>query len=224
MTLFSDHSSADEACPLCGYSRSLLFTRDSRREYYRCEQCALVWVPKHYRLSAEAEKAEYDLHDNQPEDPGYQKFLSRLANPLMEGLAPDSRGLDFGCGPGPALAQMLEKAGHKLSLYDHFYFPHSNVLQQRYDFICATEVVEHLHQPGEVLTQLWSLLEPGGALGIMTKLVLDKKAFGTWHYKNDPTHVCFFSCSTFDWLAREFNAELEFIGTDVIFLRKFASR
>lgn len=222
MTTHSAHSSADERCPLCGHDQSQLFCRDSKREYHRCEQCALVWVPARSRLSAAAEKAEYDLHDNRPDDPGYRKFLSRLAIPLMERLAPNSRGLDFGCGPGPALAQMLEEAGHKVSLYDHFYFPRSDVLQQRYDFICATEVVEHLHQVGAVLTQLWSLLESGGTLGVMTKLVLDQTAFETWHYKNDPTHVCFFSRVTFDWLAGQLNAELEYTGNDVILLRKSA--
>ncbi len=220
MMLSPDSAAAEQTCPLCGQSQNPLFSRDSKREYLRCEDCALVWVPARYRLSPEAEKAEYDLHDNRPEDPDYRKFLSRLAKPLLARLARNSHGLDFGCGPGPALAQMLEEAGHKVALYDHFYFPNPHALERRYDFICATEVVEHLHQPGEVLPRLWSLLVEGGRLAIMTKLVLDKTAFETWHYKNDPTHVSFFSRASFGWLDRQLEAELEFIGKDVILLRK----
>lgn len=223
MTLSEESSNNKMTCPLCGQSQKTRFSRDSKREYLRCQDCALVWVPARYHLSEEAEKAEYDLHDNRPDDPGYRKFLSRLAAPLLVRLAPNSQGLDFGCGPGPALAQMLEEAGHDVSLYDHFYFPNSEILERRYDFICATEVVEHLHQPGAELIRLWSLLEAGGTLAVMTKLVLDKTAFETWHYKNDPTHVSFFSRPTFDWLARQLSAELEFVGSDVVFLRKPSS-
>ena len=71
--------------------------------------------------------------------------------------------------------------------------PDELALNASYDFICATEVVEHLHRPGQDLERLWSLLRPGGWMGIMTKLVRDRASFDTWHYKNDPTHVCFFS-------------------------------
>jgi len=56
-------------------------------------------------------------------------------------------------------------------------------------------------------------------LGIMTKLALDREAFACWHYKNDRTHVSFFSRETFTWLAAEWNAELAFVGNDVILLR-----
>jgi 2-polyprenyl-3-methyl-5-hydroxy-6-metoxy-1,4-benzoquinol methylase len=171
-------------------------------------------------LSREAERAEYDLHQNAIDDPGYRDFLSRLAAPLTERLAPGAHGLDFGCGPGPALAQLLREAGFEMSLYDSFYLPDEGALAAHYDFICATEVVEHLHLPGEELARLWSMLEPGGVLGVMTKLVRDQAAFVRWHYKNDPTHVCFFSEETWHWWARVRGASLSIIGTDVILLER----
>ena len=57
-------------------------------------------------------------------------------------------------------------------------------------------------------------------MGVMTKLVRDRAAFSTWHYKNDPTHVCFFSAATWSWWARQNGAALELHGADVILLRK----
>ncbi len=54
----------------------------------------------------------------------------------------------------------------------------------------------------------------------MTKLTLDRKAFARWHYKNDLTHVCFWSRATFEWLAARWQADLAFIGNDVILLEK----
>jgi hypothetical protein len=186
----------------------------------RCPRCALVYVPPRFYLSATAEQAEYDKHENHVDDPGYRKFLSRLFVPLNGFLAPASSGLDYGCGPGPALAQMLREAGHTMAIYDPFYAPDKAVLDNSYDFITATEVVEHMHRPGVDLSRLWGMLEPNGILGVMTKLVLDSSAFSTWHYKNDPTHVCFFSAETWHWWAREYAAQLKFLEADVVLLTK----
>lgn len=209
----------DLHCPLCS-AGSALFDEDRRRPYYRCERCLLVFVPPAYYLPPDAEKAEYDLHENRVDDAGYRAFLGRLAEPMMAQLEPASRGLDFGCGPGPALAAMLRAAGHQVALYDPFYCPDSTALTAHYDFITATEVAEHLHAPGVELSRLWNLLLPGGRLGLMTKLVTDRSAFSRWHYKNDPTHVCFFSRATWQWWGAERGVVPEFPAADVIIFRK----
>jgi hypothetical protein len=207
-------------CPLCNATASQPFFADARRTYLRCIVCALVFVPPEYHLSAADERAEYDKHENDVEDQGYRKFLSRLFTPLNEMLAEASQGLDFGCGPGPALAAMFREAGHTVALYDTFYAPDSSVLNGSYDFISATEVVEHLYLPGHELSRLWCILCAGGTLGVMTKLVLDQEAFSRWHYKNDPTHVCFFSRETWQWWAGRSGASIRFIGSDVMLLTK----
>ncbi len=54
----------------------------------------------------------------------------------------------------------------------------------------------------------------------MTKLVIDADAFKSWHYKNDPTHVSFFSRETFRFLAERDGLDVDFVGNDVILLRK----
>ena len=207
-------------CPLCNAQDVSGYHRDKRREYLQCSCCRLVFVPPNWYLTPEAERAEYDLHENAVDDPGYRQFLSRLASPLIECLPEDATGLDFGCGPGPALAAMLREAGHEISLYDVFYYPDEAVLERPYDFITATEVVEHLHQPGAELDRLWGLLGEGGYLGVMTKLVCDRDAFVRWHYKNDQTHVCFFSVETWQWWAERMSAQLTQIGADVVLLRR----
>lgn len=207
-------------CPLCENPDSLLYWRDQRRSYRRCQLCQLVFVPPAHHLSMTAEKAEYDLHRNDPEDSGYRTFLSRLFAPLCQRVSPGAKGLDFGCGPGPALSAMLTEAGFDMAVYDPFYAPERGPLRHSYDFITCSEVVEHFRCPGREFAALWKMLEPNGWLGVMTKLVIDRQAFARWHYKNDPTHIAFFSRKTFRYLARQLNASLEFIGADVILLQK----
>lgn len=211
-------------CPLCAGAEISPYLEDGRRPYIYCNTCGLVFVPPDWHLTRDAEKKEYDLHQNDIGDPGYRAFLSRLVQPLVERLSPGARGLDFGCGPGPALAYMLREAGYEVALYDSFFAKEEDALNARYDFICATEVVEHLYRPGQELERLWSLLQPGGWLGVMTKLARDRPSFEKWHYKNDPTHVCFFSESTWRWWARHNGASLEIIGADVILLRRSLAR
>lgn len=207
-------------CPLCRENANEQYYRDQRRHYIKCHHCQLVFVPPEYFLSEANEKLAYDHHQNSPSDPDYRRFLNRLFFPLQARLTSKSHGLDFGSGPGPTLSVMFEEIGHTVTLYDHFYAHNPTVLQQPYDFITATEVVEHLHDPATILAQLWTLLKPGGYLGLMTKLVRDQNAFTTWHYKNDLTHVCFFSKETFEWLADQWHAELELFHSDVMVFHK----
>ncbi|MFP6742599.1 MAG: class I SAM-dependent methyltransferase [Alphaproteobacteria bacterium] len=213
-------SSEQSACPLCGNTSIDPYHRDNVREYLFCRICQLVFVPPGQHLSAADEKACYDRHDNRPDDPRYRRFLDRLFAPLSQRLAPRAKGLDFGCGPGPTLSVMFEEAGHPMALYDPFYAPDRAVLPGPYDFITLSEVAEHLAAPGKELDNLWAALAPGGRLGIMTKRVRDPAAFKSWHYINDPTHVCFFSEATFRWLADRWSATLDVVGDDVVLLEK----
>lgn len=212
-------------CPLCGDTNIAPYHRDQVRDYLNCRICNLVFVPPAQHLSRADERACYDRHDNRPDDPDYRRFLDRLFTPLKRRLAPNAHGLDFGCGPGPALAQMFEGAGHTVALYDPYYAPDASVLSARYDFITLSEVAEHLAEPGRELDRLWDLLAPGGWLGIMTKRMRDQAAFRTWHYINDPTHIAFFSEATFQWLTGRWSsmgapATLVIAGGDVVLIEK----
>lgn len=210
---------SDVSCPLCSSQEILDFHKDRSREYLRCDICRLIFVPREYHLAPSDEKAEYDLHENSPDDPGYRKFLGRLFEPMNDRIAAGSDGLDFGCGPGPTLSVMFEEAGHRVSIYDPLYSPDETPLDRQYDFVTASEVVEHFRIPADDLQRLWSCVKPGGLLGIMTKQALDQASFANWHYKNDPTHISFFSCETFRWLTAKWNAELASVGSDVILIQ-----
>lgn len=205
-------------CPLChGDETPLFFQETTGRSYYRCRSCSLIFVAPESFLTAIEEKQEYDKHQNSPDDPHYRRFLNQLCQPLVERLLPHSSGLDFGSGPGPTLSLMLKEHGHTVALFDPFYAPDKDVLTKRYDFITASEVVEHLHNPARELALLWSLLKPNGWLAIMTGMAEGREAFSTWRYKDDMTHVSFFSTATMQWLQQKWKAELT-LARETVFL------
>lgn len=210
----------ENCCPLCDDYNIDFYHEDLKRSYFQCPTCSLVYVPPSFQLSSEEEKAEYDLHENDPHDQGYRRFLSRMTVPLLSKIKPTDVGLDFGCGPGPTLSVMMKDLGFHMDIYDPHYFHDSSVFTRTYDFITATEVAEHLSLPGFELSRLFAMLNPGGTLGLMTKMVLNKDAFFKWHYIQDPTHISFFSRATFEYLAVQFGAKLSFEDRDVIFLKK----
>lgn len=191
-----------------------------RRVYWRCGVCAATLLdPRQFPTRAE-EAAEYRLHRNDPDDPGYRRFLARLADPLAEALPVGARGLDFGCGPGPALAALLGEAGHRVALYDPVFFPDPAPLGRVYDFVTATEVVEHLHRPADTFDLFDRLLRPGGLLGLMTGFQTDDARFPDWRYRRDPTHVTFYRSETLRHIATARGYDYAEPRKDVAILRK----
>ncbi len=163
----------------------------------------------------------YLEHENDPEDMKYRQFLNRLARPLLKRMPAGLNGLDYGCGPGPALALILQEAGHRVQLYDPFFFPRQETLKKSFDFIVCTETAEHFHFPREEFKRLNLMLRPGGWLGIMTTFLVDRKDFPDWYYRRDPTHVVFYRRETFYALARIFAWQCEIPAENVVIMRKF---
>jgi hypothetical protein len=65
------------------------------------------------------------------------------------------------------------------------------------------------------LDRLISMLNPHGVLAVMTQILTKKVDFATWYYKNDPTHIAFFSEKTLRFLANKWQARVEIIGDNV---------
>ena len=204
-----DLATVSPSCPLCAGTRARSLSSNTPRTYSQCDECGLTFVTPEHRPTREEELAVYELHENAVDDPHYRAFLDRLAVPLMDRLAPGMRGLDYGSGPGPALAAMLTERGFAMSVYDPFYAPNESVLHQTYDFVTCTETAEHFHHPAAEFERLASLLAPSGLLAVMTSVRPPAQDFATWHYTQDPTHVCFYADQTFAWLAARHGWRLE---------------
>lgn len=211
---------APKRCPVCETLRIRFFMALEDKIYWRCRVCEATFVSPELWPDLQTQRMEYDKHENNPNDPGYRAFLSRLSKPLAARLAPGGRGLDFGSGPGPALAQMMEEAGHEMRIYDPLYAPDESVLTEEYDFITCTEVLEHVHNPRAVFELFNRILRPGGLVGVMTEFQTDDSRFEKWHYRRDPTHVIFYRPTTLTLLGSRLNWPLEIPRRNIALFRK----
>jgi 2-polyprenyl-3-methyl-5-hydroxy-6-metoxy-1,4-benzoquinol methylase len=193
-------------CPLCCGQEHVLFDQDRLREYFQCLQCSLVFVPRHSLLSSIDELKRYEAHENNQDDPGYRSYLNQIVIATTPFLSKKMKGLDFGCGKTKILAELFSKNGFAMDSYDVFFHPEDKIWNQQYDFIVASEVIEHLRRPIEVMRQLKDLLTPGGQIFIKTKLYPgDAQKFKEWFYKRDTTHVQFFDTQSLEYLAKQLN-------------------
>ena len=192
-------------CSLCKSLNTSLFAEVENKKYFICRICDLVFLPGRYHLSPDEEKKRYELHENDPADESYRKFLSRLAKPVKEMTTVPAKGLDYGSGPVPVLAKMLEDDGYDTKFYDPYFADDHSVLNEDYDFICCSEVFEHFSNPGSEIEKLLNILKVNGILGIMTEIRQESIKFRNWHYRRDPTHVCFYSDKTIDWISKNYN-------------------
>lgn len=209
-----------DACPVCGSQGPQPFLSVEGRDYWRCETCRARFLDPRQLPSRETEYAHYLRHENHTDDPGYRRFLSKLANPLLARLPSASRGLDHGCGPGPALAAMLREAGHDMALYDPFFHPDPEPLTRTYDFVTCTETAEHFHRPAEEFARLMALVRPGGWLAVMSCFQTDDSRFRDWHYRKDPTHVVFYREETLRHLAAARGWHCDVPVKDVALMRR----
>ena len=202
-------------CQLCGSSETTFFFEDKFRPYRRCTVCFLIYVPSEFHVSAESEKARYEEHNNDADDAGYRNFLERITEPIKSRFAEGCRGLDFGCGPTPLLAAILKHDGYEMNVFDPFYAPNQSVLETKYDFIVTTEVVEHLSNPLSEFERLFSLIRDDGMLAVMTRPYNETVYFRGWHYKNDATHISFFSVETFEWMSKHLGEGFRQFDSDI---------
>jgi len=206
----------DTNCLLCK-TPAESYCNDRNRNYLRCPDCDLIFVPPSLHLPHDEERARYDYHQNDPNDPRYRQFLNRLFEPIETKLAPGASGLDFGCGPGPTLSVMFEEAGYECAVYDLHYADHPEVLTEQYDFLTCSETIEHMYRPREEFERFITLVKPGGWIGIMTQHHDSAPVpFENWHYKDDDTHVCFFSKKSFQTLEQTYGLRLEFHSDNVV--------
>jgi len=190
------------------------------RDYLLCADCNLIFVPPAFFLSKNEEKNRYDLHENSIKDKGYVSFLSVIIEAIQNRIDPPSFGLDFGSGPTPVLAEILQQKNYRINIYDTFYAAYSEVLEEKYEFISLSEVAEHFNNPAREFEELIKLLKPNAYLFVMTSCTDTIKDFQNWHYQKDDTHVCFYATECMEYIAEKYHLFLEKVSEKLFIFQK----
>jgi hypothetical protein len=202
-------------CPLC-HSEGVPV--DAR--YLDCTVCLSRFLHPSLFIPPDAEKAEYELHQNDIRDPRYQSFVRPITDAVIANHAPDAPALDYGSGAESVIAHVLSAHGFQMQAYDPFFRRDAALLAQTYDIITCSETVEHFHSPRTEFERLHQMLRPGGSLYISTLLYHDSIPFANWHYRRDPTHVFLYRRETFEWIAKHLGFDNLQVQGRVITLRK----
>lgn len=204
-------------CIICsGLTRELVNPSDGQF-FYECLYCHFIKKdPKHY-LSEKKEFEQYEHHENSIEDPKYVEFFEKhLHAAVFPFVGEGKKAFDFGSGPSPVLAHLLERDyGYDMTIYDLFYSPEKRHEGKTFDLITTTEVVEHIPDPIETFKELKGLMKDDGILSVMTLFhPIDEKTFWEWHYTRDYTHILFFTPEAMQAIADK-------VGLEVIYSDDF---
>lgn len=195
-------------CPLCNTHAHKSFVNDNKI-YYRCPICDLVFCDPGQLPCFAEERSRYELHENSIQNTGYVSFLNRAIVPAIDFINSSMNGLDFGCGPGPTISELLKQRNIHCINYDPIFFP---IIPEygKFDFIFATECFEHFHYPAKEIDHIMKILKNKGFLIIMTELtdtILDLKK---WYYIKDSTHVSLYSQKTFSYICNTYGFTIRY--------------
>lgn len=210
-------------CPLCqAVAAPVAVNRE--REVFRCGVCDVAFLASRHHVPDADARAEYLLHDNTMECEGYVRMFEDKIAVIEQHCAGVSSVLDFGCGPGPVLVELLCRRGYAAVGYDPMFFPDAD-LDREYDCVVSTEVFEHFTDPPRELAKIGRLVSPGGYLAVMTLMHDNQTDFADWWYLNVPSHVVYYSMTTFAWIAEEYGYEQLYSDAKrFVILRKITGR
>lgn len=229
-------------CPICGHERAdSLFSapdrfhlRDKLYQLLRCPSCSLVWLrdppgqeemPFHYG-------ADYHQTITTAGEASFDKRWQYARNRVLE-LKQGGALLDIGCSSGgflrsiksadwklygveisPVEAQRAEAtSGAQVFVGSILDAPFS---ASSFDVITGFHVLEHVHQPKQVVGKLWEWLKPGGILYLHVPNIdaIEARIFQSYWYGLElPRHFYHFSPKSLSRLLAQFHFDELLLGT-----------
>jgi len=216
-------------CAFCG-SISCRAGVAGDRQYYACASCGGIFLDRSLLLNPEDERQRYLLHENTLENSSYREYLGHFIDAIMdfpdvsEITSKNWKIFDYGSGPEPSLVKLLREQGFDARGRDPYFLPDTEAFPEGADLVTCLEVVEHFANPLQDFVLAAECLRVGGFFAIGTHLLDDgiqtdvpesgpvlSDRFISWWYRQDPTHISFYSRKALCLVAKE--AGLSWMGT-----------
>lgn len=192
-------------------------------------------VNSEFFLNSKVQKERYELHKNTLQDSGYKRFLEKFANTTLnfykelKDFSLLQNILDYGSGPEPALLELLEEYKSKgildnsveLKGWDPYFNKNYIIEKNNADLVLCLEVAEHFENPLDGFRGLSDACKQNGLIAVQTMITKEhQEEFSKWWYKEDSTHVTFYSITGLEICANK--AGLKYIKSinSVHFFRK----
>ena len=204
----------NDFCKICGSPAVEMLHKKFRLKYYYCHKCGFISKDENSLIPPEKELEIYSRHNNSIDDPRYVAYFKRFIDEAVVLFCNGKRGLDYGSGPSPVLAMILERDyGFSMDIYDLFFSPDRIYEGKTYAMITSTEVIEHLQNPLEHFEIFKKCMGEGSVLSIMTLFHPESvEEFLNWYYMRDMSHISFYTPQTMRVIGEK--TGLEVIYTD----------
>jgi 2-polyprenyl-3-methyl-5-hydroxy-6-metoxy-1,4-benzoquinol methylase len=183
----------------------------------QCCNCGFVYLsprPAENAMSAYYQDEEYQPHQQQAQsltEKIYRQIRvrnNRYKRKLIERVKPSGKILDYGCGTGEFLLEMMdsgwdchgyepsEKAAKIATHHGVLLIKQLSEIPSEIDVITLWHVLEHVHQAGELLQQLAQKLAPEGFLiiALPNSTCYDARVYReNWVAWDAPRHLYHFS-------------------------------
>lgn len=199
-----NEATSTPCCPICNSPSVFLIKK--KRIFWECPVCTLIFTPQ--KLCSIYETLHYIRQWKNSSQDFWNKVIATIL-PLLETHHVPRRILDFGAGSGD-FSKTLRSRGFDVTEYEPM--RHVKTGSQDYpvlfDCIIALEVIEHIQNLQEVFAMLSRWLAPGGMLFFSTVIIEPspdpahkQHQFQNYWYKDDLTHVNFFTVPAIEMLA-----------------------
>jgi hypothetical protein len=195
------------------------FDEKLNSKYIFCKICEYICLKKAYIVNETDEKKRYLLHNNSNNLGYIRMFNNFITKAILPFCNNNINSLDFGCGSVPVLAELLKERKFNVDIYDKYFFKDKIYQGKKYDLITITEVIEHLYDPLKYFRLFINHLNKNGIIAGTTLFHHNNsELFEKWWYKNDITHVSFYSEKTIRYIANILNLNVLLIDDKNIFV------
>ena len=195
-------------CPLCGE----IAGREVKNKFYHCFYCDIL-IRREEDMPCYPGKYNYDYEWAGEQNNEHIYTKGKIALNYIKKLKGVRTILDVGCGSG-VLVEILDSFGYLASGYDtsdecvkyakqhfpgNFYSLSEKGRLPRFDLIILDNVIEHISEPLDFVKWVYSLMEPGGYVYIVTPNLCNRWLTGT----EAPDHRIIYSPEALRRILRE---------------------